>query len=233
MFNNDFWLKIEVKFMEYELLLGDLRFPSSEDIELHQLSYQTAGSIPSNREALFFAQSKNRLISIGPALKKLGIPIPHTWGEAPALKQIKPLRDQIARAIREQEFTSDFILLWGEYNFACAAVMALTQADDIHMYDQSNVQNNMPEILEQCIFAFWMQKHWIESGSKKRKAQDDLADAILKVLDNKHDYKTWKIAAMRNMLDDAGVKASITNLSRVEIQKLVNRYIEYKQVFEI
>lgn len=232
MIDNAFWDEIEAKFMEYENLLGDLRFPTKADIERYHLSGQTEGDVESNYDAYFFAQHRQTITDYAAPLKMLGIPLPDKFENAIALKEVEDVRERVLHSIKERKLTANFINDWGSYNFAAGAVISLIQSDKSTLYHDQNVLNNRPHIVERCIYAFWMHEKWIKTDSSKDEAQYALADRIEELMSGSLvRWPEWKKAALNNMLKGNEIKPALTNLPKGAIAAMVNRYTDVKHLF--
>lgn len=238
MIDSAFWDEIEAKFMEYENLLGDLRFSSQKDVERYHLSVQTEGKVESSRSAYFFAQDHRILAGYVRPLIILGIPLPEELQNMLALKDIKNVKDvrtTILNAIKNRDFSPEFINDWGDYNFAAGIMISFIQSEESWQYHKQAVGGNVPEIAERCFYSFWMNEHWLENEqNSKDDAQYALADRIAELTEcTSVNLPAWKIERLKNMLDGNEIKPSLLNLSKKAIRELVERHSDISHLFDL
>ncbi|MAE50866.1 MAG: hypothetical protein CMH27_03565 [Micavibrio sp.] len=238
----EFWDEIEQQYREIQSVVGDIRFPEKEDIQLYQLGFQINGvwpnEDPNNRyHHFYYAQPEKRMTEVIPHLAILGLYVPRAYRDVPLIKELQSSNTLsiVTAGIKTHDNGPEFISAWGKYNFSAAKLMSFMAASDIDAQERANVHKNIRNLAGKFIFAFWMKKHWIDGDKSKEEARDDLHELIVSESNWLDQFPKWKREALEQLESEgqAGIASTYSELSKDTILSMVSLAYEFSQDIEI
>lgn len=132
----------------------------------------------------------------------------------------------IQSSIDKELLSKEFAVAWSIFNQAVGVLRTVNLAPEFDaQYFNKYIRSADPNIIQRHIYAYWMQRNWLQEGQNKAQAQSKLAAAILKEL--KRTNASKRLGMLFNILktmidgdDPPELRGKVVNMSKEEIERV-------------
>jgi hypothetical protein len=180
------------------------------------------------------SEDSDYTISITGAFETLGLDVPEEHKRTIPDFMRCDIRQTILTHIAERKLSAEFIEAWSSYKQAFGVLLALTLNNESGKayFKKYIVDGTRPHIIQTHVYAYWMEKHWLQGGMNKEQAHIELAKSLQNFINqnSRNQKRISLLQALRTMIveDSVGhveLRGKIKNFSKLDVVRITGKAI--------